>query len=70
MPLKVITRDGQVLRPELPPADDIDAFLAEIDEMAHSVLSRTSAPRLSLQHAAGAVELALDIQSQLVASRR
>jgi myo-inositol 2-dehydrogenase/D-chiro-inositol 1-dehydrogenase len=70
MPLKVITRDGQVLRPELPEADDIDAFQAEIDEMAHSVLSRTSAPRLSLQHAAGAVELALDIQSQLVASRR
>jgi predicted dehydrogenase len=70
MPLKVIARDGQVLRPELPAADDIDAFQAEIDEMAHSVLSRTSAPRLSLQHAAGAVELALDIQSQLVASRR
>ncbi|MFM8397644.1 MAG: Gfo/Idh/MocA family protein, partial [Pirellula sp.] len=70
MPLKVITRDGQVLRPELPAADDIDAFQAEIDEMAHSVLSRTAAPRLSLQHAAGAVELALDIQSQLVASRR
>lgn len=70
MPLKVITRDGQVLRPELPAADDIDAFQAEIDEMAHSVLSRTSAPRLSLEHAAGAVEMALDIQSQLVASRR
>jgi len=70
MPLKVITRDGQVLRPELPAADDIDAFEAEICEMAQSVLSRQSAPRLSLDHAAGAVELALDIQAQLIASRR
>jgi len=70
MPLKVITRDGQVLRPELPAADDIDAFEAEIGEMAQSVLSRQSAPRLSLDHAAGAVELALDIQAQLIASRR
>lgn len=69
MPLKVITRDGQVLRPELPAADDIDAFEAEIGEMAQSVLSRQSAPRLSLDHAAGAVELALDIQAQLIASR-
>jgi predicted dehydrogenase len=70
MPLKVITRDGQVLRPELPAADDISAFQAEIDDMAISVQSRLSAPRLSLDHAAGAVELALDIQSQLIASRR
>jgi predicted dehydrogenase len=70
MPLKVITRDGQVLRPELPAANDIDAFEAEIGEMAQSVLSRQSAPRLSLDHAAGAVELALDIQAQLIASRR
>jgi predicted dehydrogenase len=70
MPLKVITRDGQVLRPELPAADDIDAFEAEICEMAQSVLSRQSAPRLSLDHAAGAVELALEIQDQLIASRR
>jgi hypothetical protein len=38
--------------------------------MAISVQSRLSAPRLSLDHAAGAVELALDIQSQLIASRR
>ncbi|MCY3005840.1 MAG: Gfo/Idh/MocA family oxidoreductase [Planctomycetota bacterium] len=70
MPLKMITRDGQVLRPELPAADDIDAFQAEIDQMAQSVLTRQSAPRLSLDHATGAVELALDIQSQLIASRR
>ena len=69
MPLKVITRDGQVLRPELPAADDITAFQAEVDDMAQSVLTRQSAPRLSLAHAAGAVELALHIQSQLIASR-
>lgn len=69
MPLKIITADGQVLRPELPAGDDIDAFQAEIDEMAESVQSRVPAPRLSLDHAAGAVELALQIQAQLIASR-
>ena len=67
MPLKIVTRDGQVIRPELPAADDIDAFKAEIDDVAQSVTSRVPAPRLDLQHAAGAVELALKIQSQLAA---
>ncbi len=65
MPLKVITRDGRVLRPELPPADDIDAFRAEIDDMAASVATRVPAPRLAIKHASGAVESALNIQSKL-----
>jgi len=65
MPLKIITCDGQVLRPELPAADDVDAFCAEIDDMAKSVQSRSPEPRLDIAHAAGAVELALKIQSQL-----
>lgn len=69
LPLKIVTRDGRVLRPELPAADDIDAFRAEIDDMATSVQTRQPAPRLSLEHAAGAVELALEIQSQLARER-
>lgn len=65
IPLKVITKDGEVLRPELPVADDIDAFLAEIDEAADSVATRVAAPRLDIQYAEGAVEMAIRIQSQL-----
>jgi predicted dehydrogenase len=65
MPLKIITHDGQLIRPELPNADEIDAFRTEIDDMADSICSRQPAPRLDVQHAAGAVELALQIQEQL-----
>jgi predicted dehydrogenase len=65
MPLKIITADGRVVRPQLPAADDIDSFRAEIDDMADSVLSRRAAPRLDIRHAAGAVDLALRIQDQL-----
>jgi hypothetical protein len=36
--------------------------------MAQSVRSRQPAPRLCLSHALGAVELALNIQSQLARS--
>lgn len=65
MPLKVITADGQVIRPALPSADDIDSFRGEIDDMAESVQSRRAAPRLDIRHAAGAVDLAIRIQQQL-----
>jgi len=65
MPLKIVPTDGPVHRPELPPADDIESFRAEIDDMADSVVSRQSAPRLDVRHAAGAVDLALQIQQQL-----
>jgi predicted dehydrogenase len=65
MPLKIITHDGELIRPELPSADEIDAFRMEIDDMADSICSRQPAPRLDVQHAAGAVELALQIQEQL-----
>jgi predicted dehydrogenase len=65
MPFKIITRDGKLIRPEIPAADDIDAFRAEIDDMAESVATRQPSPRLDFEHAAGAVELALQIQSQL-----
>ena len=65
MPLKIVTRDGQVIRPELPASDDIDAFAAEIDDMAMSVRTRAVAPRLDGMLAAQAVELAIAIQNQL-----
>ena len=69
MPLKIVTRDGQVIRPELPAGDDIDAFVAEIEDMADSVRTRKTAPRLDGMLAAQAVELAITIQKQL-ASRQ
>ncbi|MEQ1829834.1 MAG: Gfo/Idh/MocA family oxidoreductase [Pirellula sp.] len=65
MPLKIVTRDGQVIRPELPAADEVDAFVAEIDDMAASVASRKPASRLSGSLAAEAIELAIVIQDQL-----
>ena len=55
MPLKIITRDGQLIRPELPVGDDIDAFVAEIDDMAESVATRIVAPRLCGKLAAQAM---------------
>ena len=69
MPLKIVTRDGQVIRPELPAGDDVDAFVAEIEDMAESVRTRKTAPRLDGMLAAQAVELAITIQEQL-ASRQ
>ncbi|HUP80308.1 MAG TPA: gfo/Idh/MocA family oxidoreductase, partial [Pirellula sp.] len=65
MPLKILTRDGQVIRPELPACDDVDAFVAEIEDMAQSVRTRIIAPRLDGTLAAQAVDLAITIQVQL-----
>ncbi len=65
MPLKIVTRDGHVIRPELPASDDVDAFVAEIDDMAESVRTRIVAPRLDGMLAAQAVDLAITIQEQL-----
>ncbi len=69
MPLKIVTRDGKVIRPTLPVSDDVDAFVAEIDDMARSVTSRTTAPRLDGLLAAQAVDLAITIQEQLAGRR-
>ena len=69
MPLKIVTRDGKVIRPTLPVSDDVDAFVAEIDDMARSVTSRTTAPRLDGMLAAQAVDLAITIQEQLAGRR-
>lgn len=66
MPFKIITRDGQVLRPDLPALDEIDAFVAEIEDMAKSVTSRNPAPCLDGNRAANAIELAIEIQNKLM----
>jgi len=68
MPLKILTHDGQVIRPELPAGDDVDAFVAEVDDMAGSVRTRKVAPRLDGMLAAQAVELAITIQEQLASA--
>jgi predicted dehydrogenase len=68
MPLKIVTSDGQVIRPELPAADEVDAFRAEIDDMAVSVTTRIASPRLDGALAAESVALAIDIQDRLAAS--
>jgi predicted dehydrogenase len=65
MPLKIVTRKGEVIRPELPAGDDVDAFVAEIDDMAESVRTRKVAPKLDGQLAMDAIDLALKIQAQL-----
>ena len=65
MPLKIVTRDGQVIRPELPAGDDVDAFVSEIEDMAESVTTRQAAPRLDGVLASQAIELAIKIQDQL-----
>ncbi len=65
MPLKIITKEGSIIRPELAPSDEIDAFAAEIEDMAASVASRVPAARLDGRLACEAIELALQIQSSL-----
>ncbi len=70
MPLKIVTRDGQVVRPELAAGDEVDAFVSEIDDMAESVRSRRVAPRLDGMLAAQAVELAIAIQEQLACQKK
>jgi predicted dehydrogenase len=65
MPLKIVTRDGQVIRPEVPASDEIDAFVAEIEDMARSVTSRIPAACLDGDRAANAIELAIEIQNKL-----
>jgi predicted dehydrogenase len=69
MPLKVLTTDGQVLRPELPAADDVSAFVDEIADMAVSVASGKVQPRLDGMLARDAIHLCL-CQQQSVFERR
>ena len=65
MPLKIITKDGKVIRPELPTGDEVDAFVAEIADMAESITSRCPAAKLDGKRASDAIALAIEIQNQL-----
>lgn len=47
MPLKILTKKGEVLRPNLGPHGEIDAFVGEIKEMAKSVSSGKPSTLLS-----------------------
>lgn len=59
MPLKVLTNSGEVLRPSLPEADDVSAFVDEIADMATSIKTGSIAPRLNGSLARDAIHLCL-----------
>jgi predicted dehydrogenase len=62
MPLKILTSQGEVLRPELPEADDITGFLHEIDDAAESIATGQVEPRLSGEIARDAIQLCQCLQ--------
>jgi predicted dehydrogenase len=68
-PLKIVTKQKPLIRPELPASDDITAFENEIQDMATSVETGAIAPRLNPQFACDALRLAESIQ-QSVSQRR
>ena len=47
MPLKVLTDDGQVVRPDLGDGDPVNGFVAEIEEVVRCVESGNPSPILS-----------------------
>jgi predicted dehydrogenase len=69
MPLKVLTADGGVLRPELPAADDVSAFVDEIADMATSVLGGKVLPQLEGLLARDAIHLCLCEQQSVFEAR-
>jgi predicted dehydrogenase len=69
MPLKIIKRSGEIVRPDLAAADDVTAFEAEVDDMAASIVSRRAFDRLDAQTARDAVYLAECIQRSVVERR-
>jgi predicted dehydrogenase len=62
MPLKILTDDGRVIRPELPAADDIDAFAHEIDDAAESIRLGGNALRLDGRIARDAIHICQCLQ--------
>ncbi len=57
MPLKIMTTDGKILRPELPGADDISAFANEIDDAVTSIRQGKPQRRLDGQVARDAIHI-------------
>ncbi|MCC6510466.1 MAG: Gfo/Idh/MocA family oxidoreductase [Pirellulaceae bacterium] len=62
MPLKIMTQDGRLIRPELPAADDIAAFANEIDDAAESIRLGASARRLDGRVARDAIHICQCLQ--------
>ena len=57
MPLKVLTSDGQVVRPQAGPHDDIEGFVSEIDELKRAVESNSPSPLLGGEMARDAIAI-------------
>jgi predicted dehydrogenase len=62
MPLKVLGNDGSVSSPDIPAADDISAFTAEIDDTVASLRTGRIDPRLDLQNARDAIHICQCLQ--------
>ena len=62
MPLMRLGMDGKVEKPELPQADEIAAFAAEIDDAARSIQTGSLEPRLDGRYARDAIHLCQCLQ--------
>lgn len=62
MPLSVLLQDSNAVHPELPGADDISGFAAEIQDMARSIRTGVTEPRLSVQYARDAIHICQCLQ--------
>jgi predicted dehydrogenase len=57
MPLKILTANGKVVRPDLQGGDEVSAFVAEIKEAAQSIRTGRPSPILSAELAQDAIVL-------------
>ncbi len=62
MPLKIMTDDGRLVRPDLPASDDVAAFACEIDDAAESIRLGASARRLDGRIARDAIHICQCLQ--------
>ncbi len=69
MPLKVLTKSGEVVRPTLAITDDVTAFELEIADMVTSIESGVVTTKLSPTIARDAIHLAVCIQRSVVERR-
>ena len=67
MPLKVLTQDGQVLRPDLGDGDMVNAFVAELSEAVAALDNNQTTSILDGQLARDAIALC-DAQTRSVKS--
>lgn len=62
MPFKVLGQDGTATPPDIPAADDISAFVAEIDDAVASIRTGRVDPRLDPVHARDAIHICQCLQ--------